>query len=260
MPAGRARGRRRLGLLLAVAGGLAGALASTAAATHSWGGYHWARSASPFTLPLLDSVTSRWDPSLSRTSADWSASSVLDTVIAEGGTDTRTRRRCPMVTGKVRICNDAYGYNGWLGLASVRVSGDHIVQATTKLNDSYFDLPTYDSAVWRNHVTCQEVGHTLGLDHQDESGASLRTCMDYSTDPTASQSPNAHDYEQLELIYAYLDGEEPSSGPGKGRRGGATGLRRVRDDLWVEDLGGGARVFHFVYWAAPGRHGPPDLG
>ena len=54
---------------------------------------------------------------------------------------------------------------------------------------------------------CQEVGHTLGLDHQDEAfdNPNLGTCMDYTSDPTSNQHPNAHDYEQLEIIYAHLD-------------------------------------------------------
>jgi hypothetical protein len=51
---------------------------------------------------------------------------------------------------------------------------------------------------------CQEVGHDFGLGHQDESGADLGTCMDYAT-ALDNQHPDAHDYEQLELIYAHLD-------------------------------------------------------
>jgi hypothetical protein len=36
------------------------------------------------------------------------------------------------------------------------------------VNDTYFNTPKYDTSAWRNLVMCQEVGHTLGLDHQDE--------------------------------------------------------------------------------------------
>ncbi len=56
---------------------------------------------------------------------------------------------------------------------------------------------------------CQEVGHTLGLDHQDTSGISLDTCMDYyrntSDTDTLSTSPNQHDYDELLAIYSHLD-------------------------------------------------------
>ena len=70
--------------VLAVGVAVAG-LAVPASATHSWGGYHWARTSNPFTLKLGDNVSSTWDPFLATTSTDWSQSAVLDTVIAPGG-------------------------------------------------------------------------------------------------------------------------------------------------------------------------------
>jgi hypothetical protein len=73
------------------------------------------------------------------------------------------------------------------------------------MNDTYFNQAPYNTPEERNHVMCQEVGHTFGLGHQDESGADLGTCMDYSQSLN-SQHPNQHDYEQLEIIYAHLDG------------------------------------------------------
>ena len=50
-------------------------------------------------------------------------------------------------------------------LAQIWVSGKPITQGATKVNNTYFDTPTYDTSAWRNLVMCQEVGHTLGLDH-----------------------------------------------------------------------------------------------
>ena len=54
----------------------------------------------------------------------------------------------------------------------------------------------------------QEVGHTLGLDHQSTDGSSLNTCMDYyhnASADTLSIHPNQHDYDELGLIHAPLD-------------------------------------------------------
>jgi hypothetical protein len=51
---------------------------------------------------------------------------------------------------------------------------------------------------------CQEIGHTFGLGHQDESGADLNTCMDYSN-ALDNPSPNQHDFQQLQSIYSHLD-------------------------------------------------------
>ena len=174
-------------------------------ASHSWSNYHWARTSNPFGLKLGDNVNSTWDAYLTTTSSDWSTSSVLDTTIVAGGTSTR---RCQPTAGRVEVCNGTYGHNGWLGVAQVWISaGSHIVQGTVKLNDSYFNMPAYNTTAWRNLVMCQEVGHTLGLDHQDEvfDNPNLGTCMDYTSDPSTNQHPNAHDYEELQDIYAHLD-------------------------------------------------------
>lgn len=180
-------------------------LASVVQADHSWGGYHWARTSNPFTLKLGDNLSSNWDPYLGITSSDWSVSSVLDTTIVSGGT---AARRCRPTSGRVEVCNYKYGNNGWLGLAQIWVSGSHITQGVTKVNDTYFNRVQYNTPAWKNLVMCQEVGHTLGLDHQDEdfNNSPLGTCMDYTSDPVPNQHPNQHDYDELAAIYEHLDG------------------------------------------------------
>ena len=180
------------------------AFPSAALASHSWNGYHWARTNNPFTLKLGRNLTSTWIPYLSTTSAEWSQSDVIHTTIVTGGT---TRSRCNPTGGRVEVCNASYGNTGWLGVAQIwNDGGGHIAQGTVKLNDTYFNTAQYNNTAERNHVMCQEVGHTFGLDHQDTSGASLGTCMDYSNDPS-SQAPNQHDYDELDTIYwNHLDG------------------------------------------------------
>ena len=79
------------------------------------------------------------------------------------------------------------------------------------MNDTYFNTATYNNTNERQHVMCQEIAHTFGLDHQSTNGSSLNTCMDYfsNTGPnagnTASTTPNAHDFNELTTIYAHLD-------------------------------------------------------
>ena len=240
--------------------------ANHAAADHSWGSYHWARTANPFTLKLGDNLTSTWKPFLATTSADWSGSAVLDTTIVAGRT---TPRKCRATAGQVEVCNERYGNNGWLGLASIWTSGSHIVQGTTKLNDNYFNTAKYNTPAWRNLVMCQEVGHTFGLDHQDENfgNSNLDTCMDYTSAPASNQHPNAHDFEQLQEIYAHLDSTntfaqslqstaemprhiaehdvDDRAGWGKLIRSSKNGLKEV----YMLDFGRGYRIFRFVIWA-----------
>ncbi len=193
----------RLGItLVAVAFAIITVFYSTAGASHSWGNYHWARQDNPFTLKLSSNLTSSWRPYLETASDDWSASSVLDTTVITGFKNPKT---CKPTAGRVEVCNAKYGNNGWLGLAQIWISGgSHITQGAVKMNDTYMTRALYNTPEEKNHVMCQEVGHTFGLGHQDESGATLGTCMDYSMSAT-SQYPNAHDYEQLEEIYAHLD-------------------------------------------------------
>jgi hypothetical protein len=172
-----------------------------AGATHSWGGYHWARTSNPFTLKVGDNVSTGWDSYLNTTVSDWSQSNVLDLTKVTGST---TGRKCRPTAGRIEVCNAAYGNNGWLGLAQIWLSNGHISQGTAKMNDSYFNLAQYNNADEKNHVMCQEVGHTFGLGHTSEDGSTQNTCMDYSQSPT-STAPNQHDYDMLASIYSHLD-------------------------------------------------------
>ena len=242
------------------------AWASSTSATHSWGGYHWARTSNPFTLKLGDNVSIAWDSYLSTASSDWSASLVLDTTIVAGGT---TPRSCRPTQGRVEVCNATYGNTGWLGIAQIWVGGSHITQGVVKLNDTYFNTPSYNTPAWRQLVICQEVGHTFGLDHQDTtfSNPNLGTCMDYTSNPSgppSNEHPNQHDYDELEIIYSHLDSTTTI---------GATTVNKmppamtdidfttpaqwgklirssngVRTELYELDFGRGHKVFTFVIW------------
>src|SRR3989344_8968544 len=81
-------------------------LALVAGATHSWGGYHWARTSSPFTLKLGDNLSSAWDPYLGTMSYDWSLSAAIDTTIVSGRTKSRI---CRPTNGRGEVGNSTYG-------------------------------------------------------------------------------------------------------------------------------------------------------
>lgn len=198
-----------------------GILSSHSWADHAWGNYHWERSTNPATIELGDNVDGAWDDFLDQASDDWSKSTVLDTPVALG----QAKRNCRASDGRVEVCNDNYGQTGWLGVAQIWVSGDHIVRGTAKMNDTYHDYPPYNNDAWRDLVMCQEVGHTFGLGHQDENFANgnLGTCMDYTNDPDGTLQeqlqnlqPNDHDYAELAAIYAHLDTSGGGDGGGSG--------------------------------------------
>ncbi|HSM30081.1 MAG TPA: hypothetical protein VK854_05220 [Woeseiaceae bacterium] len=197
-------------------------LPATGIADHAWGTYHWGRTTTSFNLAIVNSTTSDWDGFVAQAVADWSGSSKLNMVEdLTGDVSTKTRRRCNSPTGQVRICNLAYGQNGWLGIAGISINADgHITTGYTKLNDTYFAWEYYNDPVWKQSVTCQELGHNVGLGHQDENfnNESLFSCMDYQDPPYAY--PNAHDYVQLDTIYGHTDSVNTYAGADTGDGGG----------------------------------------
>ena len=236
-------------------------------ANHSWGGYHWAHTANPFTLKVGDNVNSTWDAYLDTAITDWNQSTVLDLAKVAGGARAKN---CRPTSGRIEVCNARYGNTGWLGIAQIWITGGvHITQATTKVNDTYFDTAQYNTPAWRRLVMCQEIAHDFGLDHQDENfnNPNLGTCMDYTSDPDgppSNEHPNSHDFQQLVTIYTHLDSFNSYSGPATAMPPGfanadvhaqenwGTKVRESADGrsaLFVRDFGNGNQIFTFVFWA-----------
>lgn len=232
-------------------------------ANHSWGGYHWAR-ASVLSLDVGNNLSSTWDPYLGFAIADWNASSKLDLLEKPGGT---TARKCRPTAGRIEVCNAAYGNNGWLGIAQIWLSGGHISQAITKVNDTYYNTATYNTPAWRRMVMCQEIGHDFGLDHQDETNTNtnLGSCMDYTNNPSgppSNVSPNDHDYVQLESIYGHSDGaaaagfdaDAPDHPSQWGRLLHQNADRRIQ--VFELEMGNGRKMVTRVLWADEERDAP----
>jgi hypothetical protein len=180
-----------------------------------------------------------------------------------------TQKRCKATSGRVEVCNSTYGNNGWLGIAQIWISGSHITQGIVKLNDTYFKTNTYNTPAWRALVMCQEIGHTFGLDHQDEgfSNSNLGTCMDYTNSPDSNQHPNQHDYDQLVSIYTHLDSTStlaasvqsagqmppPMADYSANERAGwgmvVAASRSGLKEIYLLDFGRGYKIVTFVTWA-----------
>lgn len=234
-------------------------------ADHSWGNYHWERSSNPVELTIGHNLTVDWMGQFNVAVADWDASAVLNLTAAPGSTGTR---RCKADTGEIEVCNDTYGFNGWLGIAGISVSGSHIQSSYVKLNDSYFNTSTYNTTAWKQLVMCQEIGHAFGLDHQDENfnNSNLNTCMDYTNSPDSNQHPNQHDFQQLSTIYQHTDGDGGGGDPQPCRGRGCNNNRadidfsdprewggvvetddQGRPILYMRDLGNGRKHFTHIF-------------
>ena len=264
------------------------ALATVTSADHSWGGYHWARESNPFTIKTGDNVSAAWDPYLDEAISDWNQSTILDLLEVPGGTNPKN---CRPTAGRIEVCNSKYGNNGWLGIAQIWITGgNHITQAITKVNDTYFSTPSYNTPAWRRLVMCQELAHDFGLDHQDENfnNPNLGSCMDYTNDPDggpggasnndpSNEHPNAHDYEQIEIIYDHTDstttiGQSVNNakappamndleldGPGQWGRL-IRSSRNGRVQVYELDFGRGYKILTHVFWASSEEreHGNSD--
>jgi len=231
------------------------AFSSAAIASNSWSSYHWARTANPFTLQVVDSMTSSWDGELNTALSRWSLSEALDLTVTSSNDKKRVRVRCKAVTGQMRVCNDAYGDTGWLGLASIGIDGNgHIAVGRAMMNDSYASY--WDIPGEKNHVVCQEIGHVLGLNHTTTDGSTQNTCMDYSQS-TSSQYPNDHDYATLAYIYQNLDSYSTVAaidGGGSGGGGCTAPPGKGCNKAAADNIPMGVRVFkgpHSEIWVAP---------
>ena len=258
-----------------------------------WGSYHWAGSA-PLSLDVYDNVATQYESSLElavgpppKGVGSWEYTGVLDMTLHTGGTNTS----CSPVSGHIEVCSGAYGATGWLGLTQIwTINGSEIVEATSKINDTYFQSAPYNSSdyLWRDKTLCHELGHSVGLDHQDnDPSTNLMSCMDITnTLVDADRYPNSADYQTLQNMYGSPSSKTSKKGKGGGGGGGGGGngkgknkasalppafdsltfdqprqwgrtIRSSRNGLeetFDLDFGNGIHVLTNVEWASPEEH------
>ena len=139
---------------------------------HQWGDYHWSNADGEVQLTLRHKFRDPKWVSYHRASIGlWKNPSQSPLDLTDGGESSATNsKKCDPIAGEIIVCSDLYGNRGWLGIASITASGNHIATATVKYNDTYYASGSYDTPDQRTFVTCHEVGHTFGLGHMDKIG------------------------------------------------------------------------------------------
>jgi hypothetical protein len=216
------------------------ALPAGALADHAWlvdgRPVHWASTVEPAQIDLGDNLEDpEWDSLRFIPAWVWSA-----TTLSSGGLGPSPYLRVSTRTGglpsnEVEMYDGFYGPNGWVGQATVSSidSQGHIGQATIQLNRSY-SLTHSQKHAAINH----EVGHTLGLAHEDGTVMCSVLC--------GIDNPVAHDYEVLDSVNSHTDTYDTTVPDlPTPARVGRTRLRRdgPRAVVYITRLrGGGARV------------------
>lgn len=189
--------------------------AAVALPFQSWDGYHWARTGA-LAIKLGNNVDASWTPYFDNASTQWSTAKNITFISTNG---TTTADYCDPVYGTVQVCSANYGATGWLGYATVYANGTEIMMGTVQLNDYYFSSGRYNTSAWRAMTACQEIGHTLGLAHNNTTRTDINkgSCMDYTNDPTgtlgtngtlANIAPSSSDFSSLNDIYVTLDSHQ----------------------------------------------------
>jgi len=270
--------KRLLKSIIAAAGTVL--ICSSAMADHQWGSYKWDRA--PLAIEIIDNTTAHWPNHLGAAIYDWDFGTVSGAGWTDGNSDAvnisssnGSNTACSPVSGNVQVCNDAYGDNGWLGIAQIWLSrgkNKYIIAGVAKMNDTYHNSQSYSSNPWRQLVMCQEIAHTFGLGHQDESfgNTNLGTCMDYTDDPDGTfegqlnnEHPNQHDYDLLEQMYVSggtdEGGEPKACNPKSPKCTQGIALENPADwgrlvsghgakEVYEKDLANGFKVVTHVTW------------
>ena len=242
---------------------------------HTWGNYHWEANQ----IKIGNNLSPMWQGHLSTTRGEWNAGGIITLLDPILGSTTRSKT-CKPIVGRIEVCNYTYGRNKWLGITQIWTNGDHITQATSKLNDSYYADPRsgYNTPAEQLSVICHELAHGFGLDHWDEDHDNVNTgsCMDYSNYAAggvyagdgfnygpSDEHPHSLDFQDLNYLYNTHHAAEQST-TGAASTGAAAAAQAEtgddpsewgevieRDDkgrphLYRKNLGKGQKLFTFV--------------
>jgi predicted Zn-dependent protease len=136
----------------------------------------------PFTAYVVATLT---DPTLQarvvQSAADWSISPVVDMLVV-----TEAPKRAKVI---IRVFADHYEGVAWAGATAISNENGWITGATVRINMNYTDGQTEQNQL---RVTCHELGHAIGLQHNTYTGS----CLGFG-----GSTPAPGDFADLEALY-----------------------------------------------------------
>ena len=223
---------RLVAFVFAAAVGMTAFNVATAMAKNQWADYHWSLPAggTPLSIDvnncqddpsLTDPSITYWtlDNSFYEPNADWNREiglaggaivilngfcpdgiNAFDDPIGSANNGDFDARALLSDPSTVNSFNGFFGNSGWVGLAIIALPANdsHIFYGEVYLNDYYPQISsTYDQPRVMQKVQCQEIGHTIGLDHEKKD----TTCM-YSSRVFIGSvyTPRPHDADVVNSI------------------------------------------------------------
>lgn len=116
---------------------------------------HWYSATSPTRISIKNNLSPVYSQFVPRALRDWNQASSI--VVTENGSDSI----------QIPVENNYYGDVGWVGVANIKYNGDYISSATVRINDTYMKLANYKNPEQQQFVVTHEIGHALGVGHQD---------------------------------------------------------------------------------------------
>mmetsp|Transcript_24419 Transcript_24419/g.44169 ORF Transcript_24419/g.44169 Transcript_24419/m.44169 type:complete len:387 (-) Transcript_24419:39-1199(-) len=150
------------------------------------------------TLTVLNALDDKWISIFDNSIHDWDNgnpdSLTLEIVKIPHEVD------CRPAISRVKVCNGDYGKTDWIGIITIRLRNDHVVDASIRLNDYHLDKREES---WRILAMCHELGHAWGLPHSDEeyNNPNLGNCLDYTLHPEGNLYPGQYNFDLLAEHY-----------------------------------------------------------